>query len=149
MGGAEAERRKVVGGAKDVVLRFYKLFEAGDLDGADELFGDDCITVTPAGEMTKKEHRAFGEAFKAALPDAHMVVSTAMEDDGVVAVEGRFRGTHTGDLVTAQGTIPPNGHTIDLGFADFFTVNHGKIVEQRTYWDQGDMMRQLGAGPPG
>ena len=113
------------------------------------MFGEDCIHVTPAGEMTKQEHRQFGEAFKAGLPDAHMVISTAMEDGDVVAVEGRFRGTHTGDLITPTGTLPPNGHTIDLGFADFFTVNHGKIVEQRTYWDQGDMMRQLGAAPPG
>ena len=54
-----------------------------------------------------------------------------------------------GSIATPQGTIPPNGQTIDLGFADFFIVNHGKIVEQRTYWDQGDMMRQLGAAPPG
>jgi steroid delta-isomerase-like uncharacterized protein len=139
----------VVGEPKDVVERFYKLFEAGDLEAAEELFGDDCITVSPAGEMSKQEHRQFGEAFKAGLPDAHMVISTAMEDGDVVAVEGRFRGTHTGDLVTPMGTLPPNGHTIDLGFADFFTVNHGKIVEQRTYWDQGDLMRQLGAASPG
>ncbi|HET6873679.1 MAG TPA: ester cyclase, partial [Acidimicrobiales bacterium] len=61
-------------------------------------------------------------------------------------VEGRFLGTHSGDMVTPQGTVPASGNKIELRFADYFRVANGKIIDHRTYWDQVDMMTQLGAG---
>ena len=136
-----------MGAALDVVERFYKSFEANDMDGADELFGDACLTVTPTGEMNKAEHRAFGEAFKSALPDAHMTVVRAVENGDEVFVEGRFQGHHSGDLQTPAGTLPASGNEIDLPFADYFCVRDGQIVDHNTYWDQVSMMTQLGATP--
>ena len=136
-----------MGAALDAVNRFFEDFANGDLEAADEVFADDCRFTMPPGPLTKAEHRAMGEAFKAGIPDAHMVVDHVLDGGDEVFLEGRFVGTHTGDLHSPDGTIPATGNKIEMRFADYFKVSGGKVTEHRTYWDQVDMMRQLGAMP--
>jgi steroid delta-isomerase-like uncharacterized protein len=136
-----------MGAALDTAKRFYAAMGAGNFAELTACFAADCPTVTPAGAMTPAEHEAFGRAFKAALPDAHMVIERAVEAGPEVFIAGRFRGTHTGDLVTRQGTLPASGRPLDLPYADYFRVEDGRIVEHRVYWDQADMMTQLGTSP--
>jgi ketosteroid isomerase-like protein len=135
-----------MGEALDLAKRFYGHFEAGDFERLSDCFDPDCVTVTPSGAMKVKEHEQFGRAFKAALPDAHMVLDNAVESADWVAIEGRFVGRHTADLVTPQGTIPARNRDLDMPFADFFRVKAGRIIEHRVYWDQMGMMAQLGVG---
>jgi len=142
-----AETGKPDGEAVAAVRRFYSLFAAGDLAAADDVFADDCRFTMPTGAMTKEEHRRLGEAFSAALPDAHMVIDHVVDGGDELVVEGRFVGTHTGDLQSPQGTIPASGNTIELRFADYFKTSGGRIADHRSYWDQIDMMTQLGAMP--
>src|SRR5687767_13220009 len=137
-----------MGTALQAAQRFYASFAAGDFAGVTAAFGADCPTVTPAGTMTPAEHEAFGQAFKAALPDAHMEIDKAVEAGREVFIAGRFVGTHTGDLVTPQGTLPASGNRLDLPYADYFRVADGKIVEHRAFWDQAGMLAQLGAPAP-
>jgi len=138
-----------MGEALDAVRRFYDTFAAGDLESGDANFADDCRFVMPPGPLTKAEHRAMGQAFHNALPDAHMVIDHVLDGGDEVFVEGRFVGTHTGDLMSPQGTIPASGNKIELRFADYFKTSGGLITDHRTYWDQVDMATQLGAAPPG
>jgi steroid delta-isomerase-like uncharacterized protein len=138
-----------MGEAMRTAERFFELFGAGDLEAAQGCFGDSCVNMTPAGPMDGAQHLGFARAFKGALPDARMEVVHAVEAGPEVVIEGRFRGKHTGDLVTPQGTIPASGTDLDLPFADYFRVEGGKIAEHRTYWDQAAMMAQLGAGGGG
>jgi predicted ester cyclase len=74
-----------------------------------------------------------------------MAIDHAVDGGDEVFVEGRFLGTHDGDLVSPQGTIPASGNKLELRFADYFKVAGDRVVEHRTYWDQMDMMGQLGA----
>ena len=136
-----------MGTALDTANRFFDHFADGDMQAADDLFADDCAFNMPAGPLDKTGHRAMGEAFKAALADAHMVVDNAVDGGDTVFLEGRFIGTHSGDFQTPDGTIPASGNKVELPFADYFKVSNGKIVEHRTYFDQVTMMRQLGAMP--
>lgn len=134
--------------AREVAERYYQSFATGDFETATALHSKDCVTVSPGGAMSNTEHEAFGRAFKAAVPDAHMEIVKALESDSEVFLHGRFKGSHTGDMVTPQGTIPASGNTIDLSYADYFRVEDGKIVEHEVIWDQMEMMGQLGAKPP-
>ena len=133
-----------MGEALDAVNRFYSLFADGKLDAADELFAEDAKFVMPPGPMTKAEHRVLGDGFKAAFPDSNMVVEHAVDGGDEVFVEGRYLGTHTGPMESPQGTIPATGNKIELRFADYFRVSGGLITDHRTYWDQAQMMTQLG-----
>jgi steroid delta-isomerase-like uncharacterized protein len=134
-----------MGEALTAVNRFYDAFAAKNWDAADDNFADDCAFVFPTGTPTKAEHRAMGEAFGAALPDAHMEIDHVVDGGDEAFVEGRFVGTHSGEFVTPEGAIPASNNKVELRFADFFKTAGGKIVEHRTYWDTADMMRQLGA----
>ena len=136
-----------MGAALDTVNKFFDAFAKGDMDSADALFADDCRFAMPNGPMNKTEHRAMGEAFKAGLSDSHMVVDHAVDGGDEVFLEGRFVGTHDGDLQSPGGTIPASGNKLDLPFADYFKVSGGKVVEHRTYFDQVTMLSQLGAMP--
>jgi steroid delta-isomerase-like uncharacterized protein len=136
-----------MGQAREVVERFYKLFGTGDFPGAAALYSEDCITVTPGGALSNAEHEAFGRAFKNAFPDGYMEVTRAVEDGDEVCMVGRFKGTHTGDLVSPQGTIPASGNSLDMPFADYFRVRAGKIAEQESIFDQMTLLGQVGALP--
>lgn len=135
-----------MGEALNVVQQFYDAFGGGDLDAADELFADDCRFVMPPGPLTKAEHRMMAEAFRAGLPDARMIINHVVDGGDEVVVEGNFVGTHSGDLVSPQGSVPASGRTINVRFADYFKTAAGRITDHRTYWDQAEMMAQLGAG---
>jgi steroid delta-isomerase-like uncharacterized protein len=137
-----------MGRPRDSAERFYERFAAGDLDGAAGLFSSDCIHVTPAGQQDAHGWKAFAEAFRSALPDAHMEIVSVVEAGDRVAVEARFRGTHRGALATEQGEVPASGNTIDVPFADFFRLGDDTFVEHRVYWDQAEMMAQLAPAPP-
>jgi ketosteroid isomerase-like protein len=92
--------------------------------------------------------RAYGEAFRRACPDAHMVVQTVVESGETVAVEARFAGTFTGPLFSPQGEVAPTGKAIDLPFADFFRFRDGRVTEHHVYYDQVAFLSELGVAPP-
>ena len=137
-----------MGRPRETAERFYERFAAGDLDGAAALFSPDCMHVTPAGRQDANAWKAFAEAFRSALPDAHMETVSVVEAGDAVAVEARFKGTHRGALATPQGEIPASGNAINVPFADFFRLRDDKFVEHRVYWDQAEMMAQLSPAPP-
>ena len=132
-----------MGRGRAAAERFYERFAAGDLDSAAELFSTECTHQSPAGDQDASAWKAFGEAFRSALPDARMDIVSVVEEGEAVAIEARFRGTHTGALATPQGEIPASGNAIDVPFADFFRLDGETFVEHRVYWDQAEMMAQL------
>jgi steroid delta-isomerase-like uncharacterized protein len=137
-----------MGEARDVAERYYERFANGDFEGATALFAEGCPTVTPMGSFDPEAHAEFGRAFKKALPDARMQLVRAVESGDEVFAAGRFRGTHSGDLVTGQGTLPASGNSIDVRYADYFRVEGGRVTAHEVFWDQVDMLGQLGARSP-
>ncbi len=61
-----------------------------------------------------------------------------------VVVEFTGRGTHTGPLVTSMGEIPATGRSLTLKLCDVLEFRDGMVTMQRTYFDTGSMMVQLG-----
>jgi len=137
-----------MGRAREVVDQFYELFAAGRIADTVALFDSACITRTPAGSLNQVEHEEMGNAFKAAFPDSHMAVDQVVESGDEIVLLGHFRGTQTGDLPGAGGTIPASGKTLNLRYIEYFRVDGGRIVDQQTVFDQMDMLGQLGALPP-
>ena len=136
-----------MGQAREVTARFYELFAEDDVDGAVDLFDPDCTHAMPAGEQRMDQWKGFTGAFRRALSDGHVDVQNVVESDDTVAVEARLKGTFENALSMSEGEISPTGKPIDLRFADFFRVSDGKIVEHRVYWDQAELLTQLGVGP--
>lgn len=132
--------------ASETVRRFYEAFGAGDIDAALSACADDLDIIDPGmGQVRGRDRfREYLETFKRAMPDARAIVEQTVEADDMVAVEGRFTGTHTGPLATDDGDVEPTGATVDLRFADVSRVRDGKIIAYHTYYDQLGLLTQLG-----
>jgi ketosteroid isomerase-like protein len=135
-----------ISGADEVMGRFYADFGTGDIDGALSVCAEDLEIVDPGmGQVVGcKRFRQYLETFKRAMPDARAMIEHTVQSGEVVAVEGRFIGTHTGPLATDDGDVAPTGAAVDLRFVDLSWVRDGKIVAYHTYYDQLGLLTQLG-----
>jgi steroid delta-isomerase-like uncharacterized protein len=123
----------------------YCGISTNDLDLAASMFTDDVITTTPQGVMHGlAAFRQFGEAFQLAAPDAAIHAERTFEVGDTIITEGTYSGTHTGDLVGPEQTIPASGRTFSFPFVDFMRVTGDKIGDHRLYWDMLGFMGQLG-----
>jgi len=85
--------------------------------------------------------------WKTAFPDAAASVTSAVASGNTAALEVTWKGTHTGPLGTAGGTIPASGKRQETPAAIFFTFEGGKIKESRQYFDSMTLLKQIGAQP--
>ena len=87
------------------------------------------------------------KGWKQAFPDAAGTVTSAFASGNKVALEVTWKGTHSGPLVTAEGTIPATGKRQETPAALFYTVEGNKIKESRHYFDSMTLLKQIGAQP--
>jgi steroid delta-isomerase-like uncharacterized protein len=87
------------------------------------------------------------KAWKSAFPDGAGTVTSAVSNGNQVALEVTWKGTHSGPLETAEGTIPASGKRQETPAAIFFTFEGNKIKESRHYFDSLTLLKQIGAQP--
>jgi steroid delta-isomerase-like uncharacterized protein len=87
------------------------------------------------------------KGWKTAFPDAAGTVTSAVGGGNTAALEVTWKGTHTGPLETAEGTIPASGKRQETPAAIVFTFEGGKIKEDRQYFDLMTLLKQIGAQP--
>src|SRR5206468_2478389 len=85
------------------------------------------------------------KAWKTAFPDAVGTVTSAVASGNKAALEVTWKGTHTGPLETAEGTIPASGKRQETPAGYFFTFEGDKIKESRHYFDSMTLLKQIGA----
>jgi steroid delta-isomerase-like uncharacterized protein len=82
-----------------------------------------------------------------AFPDARVTVENEFEAGDWVLYQFTFQGTHKEPLVTPEGEVPPTNRQIKGRGAQFIRVEDGKIAEEHLYWDQVQILTQLGLMP--
>ena len=87
------------------------------------------------------------KGWKAAFPDGAGTVTSAVGSGNKAALEVTWKGTHTGPLETAEGTIPASGKRQETPAAYFFTFEGDKIKESHHYFDSMTLLKQIGAQP--
>jgi steroid delta-isomerase-like uncharacterized protein len=85
------------------------------------------------------------KAWKTAFPDAAGTVTSAVASGNKAALEVTWKGTHTGPLESAEGTIPASGKRQETPAAFFFTFEGDKVKESRHYFDSMTLLKQIGA----
>jgi predicted ester cyclase len=84
------------------------------------------------------------ESFFVAFPDVRMDYTFFMSDSTFFAIEGTWRGTHTGPLQSSAGEVPPTGRQIEMRFAMIAEISpEGLIVSDRGYYNVQDFIRQI------
>ncbi len=87
------------------------------------------------------------KGWKTAFPDAAGTVTSAVASGSTAVLEVTWKGTQTGPLETAEGTIPASGMRQETPAAFFFAFQGSKIKESRQYFDSLTLLKQIGAQP--
>jgi len=87
------------------------------------------------------------KGWKTAFPDAVGTVTSSVASGNTAALEVTWKGTHTGPLETAEGTIPASGKSQETPAAFFLTFEGDKVKESRHYFDSMTLLKQIGAQP--
>lgn len=113
---------------------------------ADAIAPDGDIVIVGSGETYRGPDgtRQYNKMWADGFPDGRVTVDRVISAGDTVVVEFTGRGTHTGDLVTGSGTIPATGRSVTLHLCDVLQFRDDKLQSQRTYFDSGSLMAQLG-----
>ena len=122
---------------KELVQRGADAWNARDFEGFIGTYTEDCEVTAPGftGKGQQGLHE-FWTAWNGAFPDNQVMINL---------LESTFRGTHTGPLIAPDGReIPPTDRAVTVRFAAMNTVHGELIASNRFYFDQLDLLTQLG-----
>ncbi len=83
-----------------------------------------------------------------AFPDNRIETTAIHADDRGGVHEARFTGTHTGVLRGPAGELAPTGRSIDGRCCGVYEFEEGKISSFHLFFDQVDLLTQLGIAAP-
>ena len=134
---------------KDTANRFVAAFNSHDEPAMLILHAENIKFNAPGGfkATNAKDATGFATAWLKAFPDSKMTVRTELVSGPWVIQEITVEGTHSGPLQTPSGTVSPTYKKVHNEAVHCFRIENEKIAEARIYFDQLDMMTQLGLIP--
>lgn len=139
-----------MGEARQTIDRMTECMMTKDLETLATVYAPDAVITTPdQGEIAGREQIvAYLKTFTDAFPDLRWEPLAQHESGNTSIDEGYVVGTNTGPLVTPDGqTLPPTGREVRLRSVDIATVEDGVIVRHNFYFDQMEVLGQLGQLP--
>ncbi len=136
--------------AKSLVQKAYDDWNNRDKDAFLARFAEGSKMTTPGGLMLSGRDgvEMFWETYQGAAPDNQAIIRNLFSADNQAGVEATFEGTHTGVLHGADGRqIPPTGRHISVPLVEFYTFHGDEIATLHVYYDQVDLLTQLGLMP--
>jgi steroid delta-isomerase-like uncharacterized protein len=132
---------------KAVVRRWFEeLFNAGNLEVADEIIAadhvnhDPTLPDIPSGPEGQKQ---VVNLYRGAFTNAHISVEDQLAEGDRVATRWTGSGTHQGEFMG----VAPTGNQVTITGITINRVSGGKIAESWTNYDALGMMQQIGAVP--
>ena len=135
--------------AREVGQRFIDAFNAHDEERIRELNGENAVFEAP-GEVKVEGRDASAEyamGWLRAFPDARFTVHNEFAAGDWVVQEFTFTGTHDGTLRSPAGEIPATHKTLNGRGVQIFRVEGETVADTRLYFDQVQVMTQLGLMP--
>ena len=134
---------------KEVGAKWVEAFNAHDEAAIRELNGDDVVFEAP-GEVRLEGNEAstgYAMGWLNAFPDAQLRVASTFVDGDTVVQEFTFEGTHEGTLSGPAGDIPATNRRLTGRGVQILRVDSGKVADARLYYDQVQVLMQLGLMP--
>lgn len=79
------------------------------------------------------------------IPDSKATFVGEYGSGDTAIIEVVWKGTHTGTLQTATGTIPPSNKRIELPACQVIKIEGGKVKSFAHYFDMATLLTQIGA----
>ncbi|HEX6679513.1 MAG TPA: ester cyclase [Gaiellaceae bacterium] len=138
-----------MGDARQIGAKFVDAFNAHDETRLRELNGEHAVFEAP-GEVRIEGRDAVTEyamAWLRAFPDARLNVNNELADGDWVVQEFTFEGTHEDTLSSPSGDIPATHNRLNGRGVQIFKVEGEVVTDTRLYFDQVQVMTQLGLMP--
>jgi ketosteroid isomerase-like protein len=136
-----------MGQARELMDRFTEAVVAGDFDTLREVYDPD-VEFTAPDVGTQRGIEAFvkwNHFFVDAFSERGYHAERALETENSAIDQGELVGTHTNAVELPDGqSVPPTGKQVRLRAVDIATVSDGKIVRHDFYYDQLELLTQLG-----
>jgi ketosteroid isomerase-like protein len=139
-----------MGQAREVMDRITEAIVRDDAATLRALYAPDAIADRPDGPRLEGADAITGYlmGFRRGFSDMAWENGRQYESGDTAIDEGWIVGTHTETITSPEGDLPATGRAIRVRECDIVTVRDGRAVEHRFYYDQLDLLTQLGlAGP--
>ncbi len=126
---------------KMIVLRSFKGFDKGELNTIQDLTASNFIDHNPLPGQARgiEGVKQASSIYRAAFPDARVIIEDLIAEGDKVVIRWTGRGTHKGEFLG----VPPSSKHVDLRGISIFRVVDGKIVEQWSELNLFDIMQQI------
>jgi predicted ester cyclase len=138
-----------MGDAKAVADAWVEAFNAHDEARIRELNGENAVFEGP-GDVRLEGRDATTEyamSWLNAFGDARITVHDELVAGNWVVQEFVFEGTHTAPLQSPTGEIPATNRELRGRGAQILKIEGDTVVDTRLYFDQVDVLTQLGLMP--
>lgn len=137
-----------MGNARTVMDRLTAAgLERHDITAVRECYAENAVVTAPdAGEVRGRDQIAdYWRTFIDSFPDGRYESLNKLESGDRAIDEGYFIGTNTEPLYLPDGqTMPATGKRVRLRACDIATVKGDQVIEHHLYFDQMELMSQLG-----
>ena len=135
--------------ARQVGADFVAAFNAHDESRIRELNTENTIFEGPGDVHLEGREAAtqYAMAWLNAFPDARLTIKNELVSGDWVAQEFTFEGTHEGTLTGPGGDIPATHRRLNGRGVQIFRVENDAVADTRLYFDQVQVMTQLGLMP--
>jgi steroid delta-isomerase-like uncharacterized protein len=134
---------------REVGAKWVDAFNAHDEAAIREQNADDIVLEAPGDVRLEGNEASTGYAmgWLNAFPDARLRVESAFVDGDTVVQEFTFEGTHDNTLSGPAGDIPATNRRLTGRGVQILRVEDGTVAEARLYYDQVQVLTQLGLMP--
>jgi predicted ester cyclase len=135
--------------ARQVGADFVAAFNDHDESRIRELNAENTVFEAPGDVHVEGREAAtqYAMAWLNAFPDARLNVTNELVSGEWVAQEFTFEGTHEGTLSGPAGDIPATHRRLNGRGVQIFRVEGDTVVDTRLYFDQVQVLTQLGLMP--
>jgi steroid delta-isomerase-like uncharacterized protein len=135
--------------AQQVLKHWREAFNAHDEAGLRSVYREDVVLEAPGDIRLEGRDPTVDYAMNwlHAFPDAVIQVEDEIASDGWVVQRFVFEGTHDDVLTAPIGEIPPTRRHLTGRGVQISRVEQGRIAEDHLYFDQMQVLTQLGLTP--
>ena len=135
-----------VSGLENIAHQFAAAHDAHDVEALANLCAPECQLLSSAGVVTGREaiRHVIADVLGAFSDDSFELTSVYVSGSTLI-FEFIYTAIHSGPYASPIGIVPATGRRIRFPGVDLFDIEDGLIVRYRSYYDQADVMIQMGA----
>jgi predicted ester cyclase len=135
--------------AQAAATAFLEAFNAHDEERIRELTAENAVLEAPGDVRVdgREASTAYAMAWLNAFPDARITVADELVAGDWVVQEFVFEGTHGAPLATPLGEVPATNRSVRGRGVQILRFDGDMVVDTRLYFDQVQVMTQLGLMP--